>query len=245
MVDRPSGQLLGEEGDAGPKIAWLWDDGGSLAVDYEPDTVEWRPWPRPGGKWYLPSRFTALVEMPSIPNAVELRMRVTEDCRPICSSLTVWRARTLHNVVQTERMDQPHDMTETTVSEISSEGLRRVPASRLIRWAILGACHHRPGDEGRRGKHDPPSLDEWSALFATEGKRRRHALNDAHFQKVADVYRSAVKLGTPTRAVAAHFTAGESTAGRWVVEARRRGFLGKTVAGRPGEQVENDKEAQA
>lgn len=232
VVDQPSGQLLADEGEAGPRVAWVWDDGTRIAIHHEED-VEWRPWPRPGGKWYLPSRFSALIETPSIPNAVEMRMRVTEDGQTICSSLTVWRARTLHYVVQTERMEQPHDMSDTTVSEISSESLRKVPASRLVRWAVLAACHAVPGVEGRR---DPPSLDEWSTLFATEGKRRRRRLDDRHFQEVAAVYRAAVKFGTPTRAVAAHFTAGESTAGRWVVEARRRGFLGKTSAGRPGEQ---------
>ncbi len=233
VVDQPSGQLIADEGEGRPQVAWLWDDGTRIAVHYEPGQIEWRPWPRPGGKWYLPSRFSAQIEAPSIPNAVELQMRVTEEGRTICSSLTIRRARTLHYVVQTECMEQPHDMSDTTVSEISSESLRRVPASRLVRWAVLAACHPMPGGERRR---DPPSLDEWSTLFATEGKRRRRRLDDAHFREVAEVYRAAVKFGAPTRAVAAHFTAGESTAGRWVVEARRRGFLGKTIAGRPGEQ---------
>jgi hypothetical protein len=235
-------QLVADEGEPGPLVSWLYDDGSRIALRYEAEQIEWVPWPRPGGGWFLPSRFEVLVEIPAVPYGVEIKMRVTNDGRAICSAFTLWRARTLHNVVQTERMDEPYDITDTTTAEISSEGLRKVPASRLIRWAILAAHHRFAGAEGRRGELEPPNLDEWAHLFTTEGRRRRRRLDDSHFREVAAVYRSALRFGRPTQAVADHFVTGKSTAGRWVVEARRRGYLGKTVAGRAGEQDPNDEE---
>lgn len=65
------------------------------------------------------------------------------------------------------------------------------------------------------------------------GKR----IPDEHFERVADVYRYAVKLGRPpTEGVAEAFDVARSTAGRWVVQARRRGFLGPAMPGRAGEK---------
>ncbi len=74
------------------------------------------------------------------------------------------------------------------------------------------------------------------------GKR----LRDEHFKQVADVYRYAIRLGRPaTAAIGEAFDVSRSTAGRWVVETRRRGFLGPAVPGRAGEQADEGKENDA
>jgi hypothetical protein len=65
------------------------------------------------------------------------------------------------------------------------------------------------------------------------GKR----LSDEWLKRVAAVYRDALSRGLPaTDTVAEAFPISRSTAGRWVVEARRRGLLGPAVPGRAGEE---------
>jgi hypothetical protein len=72
------------------------------------------------------------------------------------------------------------------------------------------------------------------------GKR----LTDDWLERVAEVYRTALQNGLPaTDAVATAFPISRSTAGRWVMEARRRGLLGEAIPGRAGElptKEEND-----
>lgn len=64
------------------------------------------------------------------------------------------------------------------------------------------------------------------------GKR----LPDEILVRAAEVYRGALGEGlSPTDEVAHSFPISRSTAGRWIVEARRRGFLGPAIPGVAGE----------
>jgi hypothetical protein len=109
--------------------------------------------------------------------------------------------------------------------EISTDLLRRVPVSTLVRTAIMataieqGSWFHSA---------DPEDLQRELAKGPTEENLRR----------IARVYRIAYLSGeAPTAAVATACALPRSTAGRWVRLARQRGFLGPTrerVAG-PGE----------
>lgn len=76
-------------------------------------------------------------------------------------------------------------------------------------------------------------LDVYDSSLMRRGKR----LPDAHLKRVADVYREALaKREPPTATVAKTMHTARSNAGRWVMEARRRGFLGPAAgAGLPGE----------
>ena len=58
-------------------------------------------------------------------------------------------------------------------------------------------------------------------------------LNNAFYAQVADAYHAAATLGRPPRTAIAE-VAGVSTdvAGRWVYEARKRGYLAKTNPGK-------------
>ena len=59
------------------------------------------------------------------------------------------------------------------------------------------------------------------------------ALNDAWYQEVADVYRAAAARGLrPRVAIADAAGVSRDVAGRWVYEARKRGFLPPTDAGK-------------
>lgn len=85
----------------------------------------------------------------------------------------------------------------------------------------------------------------WDAYFA-EAKphkpQRGRRLEAEHFEKVADAYRVAVQAGIPpTQAIADTFQVPYSTAGRWVMKTRRRGFLAPAPApGQPGERGVSD-----
>jgi hypothetical protein len=66
-------------------------------------------------------------------------------------------------------------------------------------------------------------------------------LSDADLRRAADIYRAALKKhDPPTRAVADQLHLARSTAGRWMVEARRRRFLGLATPRQAGERKENE-----
>lgn len=120
--------------------------------------------------------------------------------------------------------------------------LRRKPGSpplttRSIRFAvdsyIAGALAGLAVEStGRRAGR---SEMIWSAVRARPGGRaefeeaaRRRRLPDDHFERVAAVYREALVLGQPpVEAVAKALHGSRSSAGRWVMETRRRGLLGR------------------
>lgn len=71
-----------------------------------------------------------------------------------------------------------------------------------------------------------------------QGPQRRRRLTRELLEQVAETYRQAYAAGDPpTQAVSAKFTVSHSTAGRWVVEARRRGALGPANGTSAGEAV--------
>jgi hypothetical protein len=82
----------------------------------------------------------------------------------------------------------------------------------------------------------------WLEAYKNEAHlpQRGKRLSDAHFKRVADIYRDASATGqAPTQAIADAFPTSRSNAGRWVMEARQRGFLGEAPA--PGKAGEKDK----
>jgi hypothetical protein len=64
------------------------------------------------------------------------------------------------------------------------------------------------------------------------GTRRGQRLPAEHLQRVAEVYQAAIlRAEPPTRAVEKQLHTSRSNAGRWVLEARRRGLLPPTKPG--------------
>jgi len=95
-------------------------------------------------------------------------------------------------------------------------------------------------------RRDRAGSEGWFDAYLAEVKphkaQRGRRLEPAHFEQVAEAYRVAVQGAVPpTKAVADKFDVPYSTAGRWVMEARRRGFLAPAPApGQPGEKRDND-----
>jgi hypothetical protein len=83
---------------------------------------------------------------------------------------------------------------------------------------------HRPitdADADAAIKKDP--YEQWRRTMANAKLLR---MSDETLDDAANVYRTAVKLGDdPTKTVAEVFRKPRNTASRWVLEARRRGFL--------------------
>jgi hypothetical protein len=66
--------------------------------------------------------------------------------------------------------------------------------------------------------------------------RRRNRITDDLLNEVARVYRQAiVDRRPPKKAIQQAWHVSEATAGRYIMRARERGYLGRTVRGKKGE----------
>jgi hypothetical protein len=126
---------------------------------------------------------------------------------------------------------------------IQKEDLRALPLRDWINAAVASQTMSRPMvvDEDPTGYETNPvvktvvSPQEIASMTAglQAGKKR---ITDDDLQEVARVYREAVATGEPpTVAVARHMKRSRSTAGRLVMQARQRGFLGRARARMAGE----------
>jgi hypothetical protein len=119
--------------------------------------------------------------------------------------------------------------------------LRDISIDKLKRLAGERAAFQEPGPKSDWKIRMPVMVTgrqrEWRAAYERKARRRGKQLPDEHYQQVAQIYRDALKTGRkPTKAVAEDLHTAYSNAGRWVVEARRRGFLEPAPgAGRAGE----------
>jgi hypothetical protein len=102
--------------------------------------------------------------------------------------------------------------------EVTGEGIRAIPVRSIV---SAGASDVSP-----KTFQGPIKADTFKRV------------NDDALRLVTDVYRSAILAGNPpTQAVAHHlFFEVRSTAARWVMRARERGFLGPAEPGRAGER---------
>jgi hypothetical protein len=103
-------------------------------------------------------------------------------------------------------------------------------------------------DESQYGVYfggiEPAWQELWSermeALAAhvdrASAQRRRNRITDDLLEHVAQIYRAALaERRPPKKAVRAALHVSEATAGRYIMRARERGHLGKTVRGKKGE----------
>jgi len=190
-----------------------------------------------GGRFQAPARFSARVTDERYP--VRLTIHI-DDGQPMLHALerlpggppltgALLRAIPLERLVR--------EVAWTTVYE--PQLMERAEAKRLGHPDEAAA---RPGEPlpvlrgllGRAG-----GLQELQKL--PQGRHRPRsgvAVPDSTLEQVAAIYRQALAQGIgPTKAVWAQFKPriSRSTAGRWVGEARKRGFLGSAIGTRPGE----------
>lgn len=132
---------------------------------------------------------------------------------------------------------------------VSAAQMRKLGLPRLIRAAV----------ERAGGRIDPQSGAFTPAVWLEsddraqfnralgEGQRkprRGKRLQDDELRQVACVYRAALERGKPpTASVQDEFRVAYPTAGRWVMEARRRGFLPPTTRGVASAEPNPDLEA--
>jgi hypothetical protein len=101
-------------------------------------------------------------------------------------------------------------------------GTLRLPLEKLMRDAIAGGCR-------RVGQ---PVADARSVIEALGLPRRRTArrLSDDNLERAALIYTEALARGRrdPVACVVEELYLSRSTAGRWIMEARRKGYLPPT-----------------
>lgn len=186
-----------------------------------------------GTGYYLPKAFEYETVRHEIPYTVRLSISVTEGHSPQVFSLTLSRKR---GVAVGALGEDEEAAIYPAADSIRSEALRLIPVGRLLRDAVLAATHTEPEPGG------VPDLmvrekdigESWRSVVRGELLPRS---TSPPYEEVADVYRQALAAGErPTRAVADTLGVARSTAGRYVMEARARGFLDPAPGpGRSGE----------
>lgn len=177
------------------------------------------PWQR---DLVLPARFGAVIDDDRLPFRVEIEVRV-HNRRPTCSKLTL---------LQREGGDP-----------VTSRELRGVQLTRYL--AVAAAqCALRMERLPDGSVAVEPMLGEVVLVNRTDveaARQGRRPLTDEHLRNVARLYRAAVDGGKSTReAINAEMPAATSTIGRWVQEARARGFLGEATPRRAGEVAKKE-----
>jgi Family of unknown function (DUF6214) len=137
-------------------------------------------------------------------------------------------------------------LTDPDGAPIRKEDLRAVPLGEWIKVAVAGTAVSREAEPttiplGATKSTEimaAMSRQDVDALFAGLQAGDRKRITDDVLQEVARVYREAVAAGEPpTVAVQRHMGRSRSTAGRLVMQARQRGFLGRARARMAGELV--------
>lgn len=176
------------------------------------------------GEYRIPVRLFVLwrLQLVSVPLALEL---VLEDGEWVCQQLVVVRPPKHPPITQTLLRKIAFKDLIFVIAPRAADRLQQKQGGGLTR---MTAVLTQDGSAGFRS----------AAGVAAAPGRRGKRLEGAFLEQVASVYREAVALGRrdPTIAVAERFPAARSTAGRWIVECRKRGLLGPASPGRRGER---------
>jgi hypothetical protein len=197
-------------------------------IEHEPDAA-WIPL---GGRFFIPSRFYATFMVADVvpPQAAGIEVDAT-DGAPRIVALTIRDERGVTGAL-----------------------LRAARLPDLLRAAIEAASYKVEfGADGKPrffrayGSGDPstPREDRVAEFQDAYSRARRQGVpvDEEHLRRVAEVYRAAVARGeAPTKAVSRELFASRSTAGRWVMQARKRGFLRPALGRIGGEARPNKKE---
>jgi hypothetical protein len=181
------------------------------------------------GRHALPRHFSARLDSPPLP-PLDLDFVAETDGYVVCTRLEI-----------TAR-DEGSERGEVTlagirnirIAELKRRATQLAIAEVVITDDFYEICHPVFGSV----------IDVGDTLREIEQKAHRphrgKKLSDVHLREVAKVYRAALKDAKPkpTKAVQQHFYTARANAGRWVAEARRRGFLGEAESPRqPGEKT--------
>jgi hypothetical protein len=189
----------------------LYGHNGSYRVDRDAGLV------RVGPRELLPAHFWATIDAVGALPAVTLEIEVDVGGPPRCRSLTV---------------------TAPDGTEVTSEMVRSVPVRRLVRDAAAGALEKFELNPDGTPRPAPMTGDDVFAFRTRlDGRREPGQVatrsDDELLTRVATIYRDAPRA--PTQAVASALQYSRAHAGRLVMQARDRGFLGPARRGVAGE----------
>jgi hypothetical protein len=177
-----------------------------VSTEHQGPPVPWRP------GYGLPRRWKTRLEREGLPYLVELEFAAGDD-GPQCRSI---------------RLD-----ARANGVPIGARDIRKVPIGECVQLAIASAAmreERHPGEIVYQFGGGHPNITEQVTLARPVDERTK----DAHLREVADIYQSHADTGKPTQAVQDAFNRPYSTAARWVMQARQRGFLPPTKQGRGG-----------
>lgn len=113
----------------------------------------------------------------------------------------------------------------------------RQPVDAFVRAAVYAAAIERTDRTVEGEAVWAPAHGRLRREQFKDRARRGVRLGDDFLRDVAQVYREETDRGQPpTQGVADRLHGSRASAGRWVMEARRRGFLGDALPGRAGER---------
>jgi hypothetical protein len=183
-------------------------------------------WIRRDARTALPTNFLATYD--DLALAARITMKVVVRSRPEIDELLFERRDLLRS------------------APITAAELRRIALGEILREVLEKAAVliDDAGDGHFRVPGDAPNTMRGGRRV---GPGRGRAMPDDHLRAVATVYRDALKAGRrdPVNAVAAEMHASRPTAGRWVGQAREKGFLGRALGKQPGEKPIKKQKAQA
>jgi hypothetical protein len=183
------------------KIRYTVHGGGKLLGVRDPAF----PKPVPFGDAWVPESFTAELTSIDLPGVVTVSVRVDAKRGPLIQEFTLTAPK--------GRSVRPEDLNRISLPKMRDAVMAQVPTYRLLindQGEVFGVAGKPPG----------------AAPAAIRAELRRHSyqrIDDAHLHEVSDVYRTAERH--PTKAVAERFGVPRPTAARWVMTARKRGFL--------------------
>jgi hypothetical protein len=126
---------------------------------------------------------------------------------------------------------------EWSIPGYPADVLRQVPYQRIMRAVqasdevkeVLNDRLAEPAEEGFRHAFGVAVRDEPIVITRPKGRN----LDDNFYGHVAYVYRQAIGKGlNPRQAIAEAAGVAPDTAGRWIYQARKRGFIPKTTPGK-------------
>ncbi len=175
---------------------------------------------RTGPSTAVPALFTAEIDDPAQPYTIEMQVRTDVGRRPAIVDLRL------------ELRDRRSALGVTT------QGLRHVHVARALEMAVHRAIEpltEEADDELERGTPRRPVQTDGSEAAAKP--LRGIPVTDSFLTRVAEVYRSAVASGSrsPVVEVSRQLGGSRSTAGRWVLQARRAGILRPSLGTTAGE----------
>lgn len=181
--------------------------------------------------FFIPSLFRYLTVRHDLPYAVTMEIATSALTAPRVLSLTVSQKQSIDVGELGGKPARSYPAEES----IRPGALRLIPEGRLLAQALLAATHTECGLEG------VPDFEIREAdierAYKAGRSRAQHGrgatVDDARLQRVAELYRTATS--DRTQAIMRAFQVSQPTAGRYILQARQRGFLraapGKGKAG--------------